>query len=151
MGLCNRDKDVSEQLSTVGANLNTAVAASAGISYDVATIAFPCELRYINVAAESISGAPLVNFQVKRFLTGAGVTTLGTLIGATTSIPAFGTSGAFSVSLLAQGNTLLQLQTGDKIVMNQLFSGGNVGSNRCAVNIVVKALQDIKEHFGLTS
>ncbi len=147
MAIANRDLGSSEQKHAFGTALSTAVAASAGISYHVAQVPYPCTLKSVSVAAASISGAPQVAIDIKRWTAG-GVTTIP-YVSSTLAVLAYGASAAYQLPVL-NGSTLVNLQAGDVIVLNQLFSGGNVAIGGAVVTAVVQAVQDIKTWFGST-
>lgn len=150
MAIVNRDKNVTEQMETFSGIITTTVAASAGISFHTVQAPYPCTLKAVAVAANSVSGAPVIGIDIKRW-SGAGVTTIS-YVGSTLTVTAHGISTAYqSVSLAASGSTLLSLQSGDVVVVNQLFSGGNVSAANMVVSVVLQATQDIKEHFGVNS
>lgn len=151
MAIVNRDLGVSQQRTDYHVQLTTAVAASAGVGYVVMNVPYPCQINAINYAANGISGTPSISVDIKRFVVGAGVTTLVTALGGTQAVLAYGTSGAFGMSLPAVSSTLMQLQTGDAIVVNQLFSGGNVAIGGMDFAIVLQALQDFKSQYNLTT
>lgn len=150
MAIVNRDNSASEQVRDLGAVITTTVAASAGQSFHVAQVPYPCTLQRVAFAANSVSGAPQVAIDIKRN-TSAGVTTIP-YVSTTLAITAHGISYAYqSISLAAPGSTLVALQAGDVIVVNQLFSGGNVSAANMVVTCSVQATQDIVQHFGYGS
>lgn len=150
MALVNRDKNVTEQMENFATAIVTTVAASAGQTFHVVQAPYPGLLKGIAFAANSMSGTPLVTAEIKRW-SGTGVTSiLG--VGGTLTLTAHGISTAYqSMSLAAPGSTLLSLQAGDVIVINQQFSGGNVSSGNMVVSVTLQATQDYKEHFGIVS
>lgn len=145
MAIVNRDLDASQQKEAFAAVLSTAVAASAGISYNAVQVPYPCTLKAVSIAAGSISGAPQIAIDVKRWTSG-GVTTIP-YVSSTLAVLAYGASAAYQTVTL-NGSTLVNLQAGDVIVVNQLFSGGNVAVGGAVVTAVVQAVQDIKQFFG---
>lgn len=147
MAIVNRDLDASEQKQDYHSKFTTAVAASAGQTYIAFKAAYPCTIKNVSLAADGVSGAPSVVLALQRFIVGSG-STLIPGVGATTAVLAFGTSGAVGVSLAANGSTLLNMQTNDCLIVNQLFSGGNVSLSGLEVTAVVQATQDIKQYFG---
>lgn len=150
MAVINRDFDVTEQIKDLAVLLSTAVGASAGTSYQVAHLPYPATLRGVFIAANSISGAPVVSVDIKRWTSG-GVTTIP-YASTTLAVLAYGASAAYQgVSLAASGSTLLNLQAGDVIVLNQQFSGGNVAIGGAVVTTCVQAIQDIRAHFNITT
>lgn len=147
MAIVNRDKNASEQVHELAAVITTTVAASAGQSFHVAQLPFPATLQRVAVAANSVSGSPQIAIDIKRN-TSAGVTTIP-YISTTLVVTAHGISYPYqSLSLAGPGTTLAALQAGDVIVVNQLFSGGNVSAANMVVTCSVQATQDIVQHFG---
>lgn len=150
MAIVNRDKNITEQIETFGTVLTTTVAASAGLSFHAVQAPYPGILRAVNIAANAVSGTPVITVDVKRW-SGAGVTTILS-VGSTLTVTPHGISTAYqSVSLVAVGSTLAQLQAGDVVVINQSFSSGNVSVSNAVVSVSIQALQDMKEHFGIVS
>lgn len=147
MAIANRDLGSSEQKHALINILSTAVAASAGISYNVVQVPYPCTLKNVVVAAGSISGAPQIAIDIKRY-TSTGVTTIP-YASTTLAVLAYGASTAAQAVVLS-GSTFVNLQMGDVIVVNQLFSGGNVAIGNAVITAVVQASQDIKTWFGST-
>lgn len=147
MAIVNRDLDVSQQKICLQGTVATTVGASAGAAFPAVTVPFPGLVKTIALTASGLSGAPTIALDVQRFVVGSGLTTIPYL-STTMAITAVGTSGVKVVTLAAAGSSLLQLQTGDVITVNQLFSGGNVAIAKLEVNAVVQALQDIVAYFG---
>ncbi len=147
MAIVNRDKDVSEQKVSACSVFAASVGASAGANFHLWMAPFPCEVKAVAVSASGISGAPTASINNLRFVVGAGATQiLG--IGATLTVLANGTSGPQTFTMGTAGSTIMQMQAGDILVYNQLFSGGNVASANTTVSVVVKKLQDIVSHWG---
>jgi hypothetical protein len=147
MAIVNRDLDVSQRKVCIQTFVNSTVGASAGAAFPLVEMSFPCQVKAIELAAVGLSGSPQIAFDVQRFVAGAGLTTIPYL-STTLTVTAYSVSGYQAVTLAAAGSTLLQLQRGDVITVNQLFSGGNVAVQRLNVGIVVQALQDIVQQFG---
>lgn len=141
MGICNRDKDASEQKFCV--NRRTGQIAT-GVTYELWTAPFPCTVSEVQVAAAGLSGAPQWKLQTNRFVIGAGVTAIQGLAAAQ-AIPAFSTSGLFEMTLATAGSTLLKLEAGDVVEIVSSVSNTNV--NDASVSLVATATQDIKSYF----
>lgn len=149
MANINRTDDGSQKVKVSCVNLGTAVAASAGISYNVFQAPWPCTLLGAYVAASGLSGAPQVQLDVLRF-NGVGGTSLIPGVGSTMTVLAYGASFAYQgFSMAASGSTLLALQAGDVVQLAQNFSGGNVAIRDAAVTVVVQPVQDILTQFGV--
>lgn len=149
MAVINANLDVSEQDRVLQRAISTSVGASAGSSFQGVQVPYPCTLKVVAAAANTVSGSPVVSVDVKRW-SGAGVTTVLNL-GSSLLLTAHGISTAYqTMSLAAGGSTLLQLQAGDVLVVNQNFSGGNVGSFETIFTFIVQATQDIKNFYGTT-
>lgn len=150
MAIVNRDLDVTQQKIEHSTIVTTSVAASAGVNFPVWMAPYPCVLKAVEVAAQGISGAPNAAIDIYRFIVGTGATTILS-VGNTLAVKAIGTSGPQGFSLAAAGSTLLQLATGDVVILNQLFSGGNVAIDKAVVSVVTQPSQDIKSHWGSQS
>lgn len=148
MAIVNRDLDISEQIHDISAVISTAVGASAGADFQVCQMPWPGTLQGVAIAANSVSGAPVVQVGIKRF-TATGLTTIS--VGSTLAVLAFGLSAAYTMIPLqgVAGSTLRNLQAGDVVVVNQLFSGGNVAIGNAVVTACVAAVQDIRKHFNI--
>ncbi len=97
-------------------------------------------------AATGISGAPLLDLSITRFIVGSGTTSY--LGGFTTlTLQAVGTSGIQSATIAVAGSTALSLLTGD--VVYGSVSGQDSAVTGLAVSLVVDATQSIKTIFGL--
>lgn len=153
MPLINRDKDQSEQRECFTANLNVS---PPGISFAISglitgqtlpfcNIPYPASIVTIDQSSYGVSGAPVHSVSVYRFIAGAGLTQIP--VGLSLAITAFGTSGIQSYTLLAGTSATLPLLAGDQLVLNTLVSSTAV--QQAQVTVVVKALQDIKNHFGV--
>lgn len=148
MAIINRDLDISEQIKDINGVITTAVGASAGADFHVCQMPWPGTLQGVAIAANSVSGAPVVSLGIKRF-TATGVTTIS--VGLTLAVVAAGLSAAYTMIPLAgsAGSTLRSLQAGDVVMVQQLFSGGNVAISNAAVTVCVNAVQDIRKHFNI--
>ena len=143
----NRTDDVSQQqeIITIG-GLNysgggSALIATGSTLYAGYVVPRAMTIQSANVTCIGISGAPQALLGCLRFLSTASF-----VIGTTTLIPAFGTSGFMSYSIGAAGSTTLNLAKGDLLVLQQL-GGATAASTNTMMNIVVKNLQDIKTWF----
>lgn len=150
MALVNRDKDVTEQKEYGTTIVTTSVAASAGSNFPVWIAPYPCVLKAVEIAANGISGSPNAAIDIYRFIVGTGATTVLS-VGNTLAVKAMSLSGPQGFSLAAAGSTLASLATGDVVILNQLFSGGNVAIDKACVSVVVQPTQDIKSHWGSQS
>jgi hypothetical protein len=151
MAICNRDMDASEQKECFERKTNLSVGASAGTNFWITgPMPFPGTVKAVQVAHFGLSGAPVGSIEVIRFIPGTGQTQIIGL-GATLTASAIGTSGVQGFSLVAAGSTLLNLQAGDILVYNQLFSGGNVATAQSAVTAIIQKTQDIVSMFGSQS
>lgn len=145
MALVNRDKDGSEQRDIWNYNSNAVIGVSVALNLFVA----PCasQLLAIQVAAYGLSSTPTLNFNIQRFVVGAGVTTLATGFTALAVGAAYGTSGALAViTPLTAGSTLVQLQKGD--VVQCITSTANSAASY-TMDVVTQTLQDIKQTYGV--
>ncbi len=147
MAIINRALDVSEQRKTFDAK---AGATANGVTGILCTVPWASVLDGAQVAAFGLSGAPTVTLKVNRFIIGAGVTAFA--VSGAEAVAAFGTSGVLArgMSLLASGNTLLNLLPND-VIMWEAGGGTGAAATGYSVSIVLRPLQDIKTHFKLSS
>jgi hypothetical protein len=103
-------------------------------------------LEGVRMAAAGISGSPVAQVAVIRFIAGAGLTSIGG-VATTLALQTVGTSGLQSAVLAASGSTLLNLLAGDVIAVG--LTGTNSAVATLAVAAVVKQTQDIKTSFGI--
>lgn len=140
MGIVNRSMDVSEQQQVVELNRKLAAASE---DHFIMHVPHPMQIQSVKAIASGISGSPEAQLELKRFVVGAGLTTIS--IGASLAVEAIGTSGPQSFSLPASGSSLLELQEGD--VLNVATAGANSAADNLVVSVVVKSLQDIKSWY----
>lgn len=143
MAIINASLDVSEQkeVKEIRMDLLTTGATFAGVQ-----VPWPCEVRDVYVTARRLSGAPTVELERYTF---AGGLTINSGVMAAQIVPAFGTSGAFRASLAAQGSTLVQLASGDLLVL--VGAGTNAAADDLCVSVVLQKLQDTVADFGVSS
>lgn len=146
MGIANRTMDLSEQqelitISAAGSGLSLSVVNG---STFVASYIVPraMTIQSAQVTGLGVSGAPQALLGALRFTTSASSFVIGT----TTLIPAFGTSGFMGYSIGAAGSTTLNLQKGDIVVLQQL-GGTAAATTNTVVTLVVKNLQDFRTWF----
>lgn len=147
MSITNRDLDVGGQkedmIQRIGGTSTGASAAQQVHNLWVAP--FPCEIRQIKNAVNGISGTPLHKIGVYRFAAGGATTIVG--LHTSIAVQAVATSGPQFFSLVASGNSLLNLQTNDVVVL--LADGQDSAVSSVTVSLVVKKLQDIVSHYGV--
>lgn len=139
MAIVNRDLDPSQQQVVLGAQVsNTAT----GATYCLGIVPFPAQFMAAQQVAVGLSGAPNHSIWIQRFVVGAGVTSIN--IGASLVSQVFGTSGAQAFT--APGSATFLLQAGDALLL--ATAAANTGAAQVNVTMVLKALQDIRTHFG---
>lgn len=151
MAISNRDLDVSEQKKSFSVTLSGSLGGTTlsmfttAATCQIMVVPFSAELKALTVSALGSSGALNGQVKIHRFIPGAGVTYI-TGIGASLTIPEFGTSGCLSASLVASGSTILNLLANDIL----FFHAGvaNTAAQSVTFGVVLKALQDIKADFG---
>lgn len=143
MALVNRDKDVSEQRTVVACSVRDTVV---GGTYPLFIAPYACTLDAASQFAYGLSGAPNHQLNLYRFVPGAGVTNIGQL-GASLVTAAYGTSGAQTFTIISGTGTTFPLQAGDAVYLTS--AGANTAVQFATVHLVVKALQDIKTHYGV--
>lgn len=145
MALVNRDKDLSEQRDIVQAQFGLI---GTGATLHLAVVPYFGQIQGIQVSSVGLSGSPTMLFGINRFIVGTGFTTITG--GATTlTISAVGTSGPQAFVLAAAGSSLLTVQQGDVLVMSTATA--NTAASSYAISVVMKALQDVKVPFGITT
>ncbi len=147
MGIINRTQDVSEQqevwtIGCAGSGLSLSVI-NGSTFFCQMVVPRAVQIQSAQVTALGVSGAPQALLGALRF-NASGAASF--VIGTTTVIPAFGTSGFLPYSLGAAGATTLNLQKGYLLVLQQLGGTGAATTNTI-VSIVVKNLQDIKTWY----
>lgn len=141
MPLVNRDKDVSEQKEVLQSALGVIGTAT---TLSIVQVPYPSTLREIHVQANGLSGAPFWNFEIHRFIAGTGFTAMS--VGSTTTLTAYQTSGIQNISLLASGNSLLNLIAGDCVSVRTGAANTAIGSG--VVSVVIQTIQDVKAQYG---
>lgn len=147
MGIINRDKDVSEKRQDFCRSLQSA---NTGSTLTVLCAPWPATIDQIVVTAVGISGTPVLTPIISRFIVGTGATAIASA-GAALTCSEFGTSGPVGMSLVAQSAanaSLLDLKAGD--IVSLVVSGANSAVAALTVNVVLKSLQSIKSHYGLS-
>jgi hypothetical protein len=142
MAVVNRTLDPSEQKKV----LEFAIGALAtGITIPAFQVPFNSVLSGGQIAAFGLSGSPTYQLAVQRFIPGTGATAF--TIGSANAPLAYGTSGAFGLSLPAAGSTLLNLLAND--VLTVTSGASNAAVTGLNIGIVLRPLQDIKTQFGV--
>jgi hypothetical protein len=139
MAIRNGTLDASEQKQQFQANFGMSIIS--GATLQVGPIPYPCILQNIITSAQGSAATSSALPEVARFIPGSGFTTFS--VGASFTVPTFGTSGYLSVSVLAAGSTLLLLQAGDYLQFRL-----NNGANSPSFAVVVKKTQDYASHYG---
>lgn len=140
MAIVNRDLEAGQQTASFDATLSGVVT---GQTYSLAVIPYPCQLMSASSAVNGLSGAPNHSLWIQRFVVGSGVTSIN--IGNSMVVTTFGTSGCQGYSLPSSATYLLQAN--DTIILST--AAANTAANSVNVVLCVKALQDIKTHFGV--
>lgn len=152
MAVVNRTLDPSEQRKTMSCSVNgsSGIVIPTGATFVVGIVPWPCTLDAGQLVALGVSNSPTCALSIARFIPGAGLTTYVIATGTSNLVPAFGTSGVgiSAMILPAAGSTLLNLLAND--VLQLTFAGTNAAATFLNVAVVLKPIQDIKVHFGLT-
>lgn len=145
MAIVNRDLAPSQQIVNFNAVVGTAVGLSGAVTgAQVAVVPAPMQFMGGGVVAKGISGAPNLQLWCSRFIAGAGHTQI--LVGASLAVPEFGLSGGATFVPVTSGITYLQ--AGD--VLSVVNTGANTATVAVTVTLALKALQDIKQSFGVS-
>jgi hypothetical protein len=146
MAIVNRDLDVSQQKEVI--QYAAAGAVATGATALVAVMPFPGALQSVTPVAYGVSNAMQVTVYFERWLA-AGLTLINTGV-SNIILQNLSASGAVGFSGLAtQGSSLLQFQTGDVLRITTSVANGNALG--LALNFVVKKLQDVVSHNGVSS
>lgn len=147
MPILNRDNGLSQQRDVLTARVQLPVT---GESYALINIPYPCALQAAYFGAAGLSGSPQYALRVLRFSSG-GATTVNLGVSNQIISTALGVSGGAQgwSGIATLGGTLLQLQTGDVVVLGT--AGTNAAARELAVSLVVQKTQDIVSHFGLAT
>lgn len=142
MAVINRTNDVSEQKISFEQVFGPSIIS--GATLQIGPIPYPGTLS--QVVATCVAGAATSSSSVEiaRFIPGSGFTVI-TGLGASFVFSVYGTSGYTSVSLTAQGSTLLNLLAGDMIQCRL-----NNGANFPQITVVMRKTQDAVTFFGST-
>lgn len=145
MALINRDKDVSEQKEVIRFVSNTQL--SAGASYLMAMLPYPCTIVGMEGGAIGLSGSPQLLLRLARIASG-GATSIALGI-SNLVLSNLGASGPFGYSgLAATGSTLLLAQYKDILVAE--IVGANTAAAQTCLDVIVKRTQDVVSMNGST-
>jgi len=153
MAIINRDLSHSQARFLPAATITgTPSGISAGVmnpgvntsaTFTIANVNCPSLLKGIFESPLGVSGSPVHSVWIARFVVGSGITTIN--IGGSLVVTDFGTSGINSYTL-AQGTTF-QLANGDVLFLQT--SGSNAAVATSVINVVIQAIQDIRQDFGI--
>jgi len=138
MGIVNRTKDVSEQKDLIVDTVHSGT--STGVTYPIYTAPRAQTITDLRSYCFGLSGAPTSTLKMNRFVSGSGMTVIS--ISGALTLSAFGTSGGQQYSLPAAGSSLLQLQSGDMLFLEQ--GGSNAAVAKLLTELVVQNVMDIK-------
>lgn len=142
MAIINRGLDSSEQMKVFSYRTG---AVATGVTVPAIPVPYPCVLKGAQAWAYGLSGSPTWTLKVHRFIVGTGVTYFA--VSGANALPAMGTSGVMQsgASLLASGNTLLNLMKDDVIFVES--GGSNAAVADGVISVALQPTQDIKKHF----
>lgn len=156
MAIVGRDLDVSERKvafqwtsssNNVGQSIGGLNREYIGVSTLINMFMVPFSGTVIGgqIASFGNSGTPVLTFNVNRFT--AGLTSWAF---ASMGLTVYGTSGSQGLSgMLAAGNTLLNVVTGDLIQI--VTSGANAGADSLFIELIIKKTQDIVAYAGAST
>jgi len=141
MAICNRDMGASQQQDVYNVSLG---AVGTGVTKYLAVMPYPCTMQSVRSAAQGLSNALTIAFEVIR---GAGSS--GIAIGISGMVlQNRSTSGVVGFSgLAAAGSTLLSFQAGD--VVQVISSGANGAVSDLVLEMVVQKTQDFVSYNGV--
>lgn len=140
MAIVNRELDSTQQRDSY---VSTVAPTATGLTYLLMTVPYPATLVAVTQAAVGLSGSPNHSLWLNRFVVGSGITTIS--FGNSFVVTANGTSGPQSFSLPLAAT--FPLAAGDVLLLSTAAANTNAAS--VTVTTVIKALQDIKSHFGV--
>lgn len=147
MAIVNRDLDASQQKEVVQYQTLAGTVVSTGTTLAVWCAPYPCVIQSARVGTLGVSGAPQARFIVQRMA--AGLTILA--VGSTSLMTNLGLSGMLGHSgVMSAGTTLLTLQANDVLGI-ETAGGSATAAIGVVAQIVVKKLQDIVSHNGISS
>ena len=143
MAVINRALDSSEQMKVYDFKHNAVI--GTGVTTIVGLVPYPAVLKGGQWAAYGLSGSPTWTLKVHRFIVGTGATYFA--VSGANAPAAFGTSGVLQsgISLLAAGNTLLNLMVDDVLIAES--GGANSAVLASAFSVAIQPIQDIKKHY----
>jgi hypothetical protein len=143
MAILNRSLDASEQKKTIHATVQIQGVTATATPLWLAP--YPCIVHSAKIAALGVSGAPVVHLAQQRFVTGAGFTTVGNVgtLGASVALQEWSLSGVQSMTL-----GITSVEAYDMLALN-CPAQANTGVRNVNVEIVISAIQDIKQHYGV--
>lgn len=150
MAIQNRDNGLSQQREVLSLAPRGASFIATSASYALGIIPYPCAVQAAFFAAYGLSGSPQYMVRAQRWL-GTGVTVIDLGISNITVAIAPGISGGAQgwSGLRTLGSSLLLLQAGD--ILSLVSSGANTAAADVAVSLVVQKVQDIVQHYGLST
>ena len=141
--IANRDLDQSERKLVVQAKITPTVT---GATYQIGVVPFPAQVLAGYEAAYGLSGAPVGQIKVQRFIPGTGVTIIAGIFSSMT-VTAFGTSGLMAHTVT--GATANLLMPKDVLFYETAVAATAIANTQIAV--VIQALEDIKTQFGVAN
>lgn len=137
--LVNRGKDTSEQLRKISLSSTTVNNGSTLFFGQIMERA--CTIQQGQATGIGVSGSPALVLGVLRFANATSFT-----IGTSMLITEYGTSGYAAYSLPVAGSSLLQLQKGDVLNIQQV-GGVGAATKVTIVELVVQDLQDVRTWY----
>jgi hypothetical protein len=138
--IANRDKDQSERKLVLEETIRPTVT---GATYPIGVVPFPAQVLAGYEAAYGLSGAPVGQIKVHRFIPGTGVTIINGIF-SSMAVTAFGTSGLMTHTIV--GATANLLMPDDVLFYETAVANTAVAST--SVSVVIQAIEDIKTMFG---
>ena len=149
MAVVNRTLDASEQRKIISNSIASTSFLISGVTNHIGLVPWPGVIEAGQIAVEGVSGSPAYTLKVARFIAGTGFTVI--VVGSSNAPVTFGTSGgmASGLSLPAAGSTLLNVLANDLLIL-QTLGGTGAAAEKLSVSVVIRPIQDIKTHFGLS-
>ena len=141
--IANRDLDQSERKLVLEETIRPTVT---GATYVIGVVPFPAQVLAGHEAAYGLSGAPVGQIKVHRFIPGTGVTIISGIFSSMT-VTAFGTSGLMAHTITGATANLLM----PKDVLFYETAVANTALASTSLSVVIQALEDIKTQFGVAN
>lgn len=138
--IVNRDLDQSERKLVLNRRISGTVT---GATYRIGVVPFAAQALAGAEAAYGLSGSPVSQIKVHRFIPGTGATIIAGIF-SSMAVTAFGTSGLMSHTVTGATANLLM----PKDVLFYETAGTNAALAETQLVVVIQAIEDVKTMLG---